>query len=118
MVSSTSNGYSCSVKAKDYSTLLAGSAEAVKALKAVNGKTFKNGDICNTIYQASGSSVDWTYNVANVTYSYAVELRGTQSDFYGFNLPASQIVPSGLELKAAVVSLFNYIAQQTGALRR
>ncbi|KAJ3100296.1 Carboxypeptidase A4, partial [Phlyctochytrium bullatum] len=53
------NGYSCSVQIKDYAIVKAGGDKAVAALKAVSGKVFKNGDVCNTIYQASGSSVDW-----------------------------------------------------------
>ncbi|KAI8846547.1 hypothetical protein BC829DRAFT_398232 [Chytridium lagenaria] len=89
------NGYSCTVKA--------GGDQAVAALKA-------NGDVCNTIYQASGSSVDWVYNTAKVTYTYTVELRDTGT--YGFQLPASQIVPSGLETQAGVVTLWNYVAAQ------
>ncbi|KAJ3095737.1 Carboxypeptidase A4 [Phlyctochytrium planicorne] len=104
------NGWSCSVKVKDYATLLTGSQKAVAALKSINGKTFKNGDICNTIYQASGSSADWTYNVGGVTYSYAVELRDTGSS--GFQLPASQIGPSGLEVQEAVLALWTYVADQ------
>jgi hypothetical protein len=80
-------------------------------LKSVNNVTFINGDICNTIYLATGSSVDWTYNVANVTYSYAVELRGS---FFtgGFVLPPDEIVPSGKEVLAAVVALWEYAAQK------
>ncbi|KAJ3214037.1 hypothetical protein HDU67_002131 [Dinochytrium kinnereticum] len=106
------NGYSCTVQVKDFAALKAGGDKAVAALKAVNGKIYKNGDVCNTIYQASGSSVDWVYNTAKVTYTYTVELRDTGS--YGFQLPASQIVPSGIETQAAVLALWTYVAQQLG----
>jgi hypothetical protein len=108
------NGFSCSVKAKDYDILLAGSQKAVDALSSVNGQKFANGDICNTIYQASGSSVDWAYNVAGVTFSYAVELRPSQSVWggNGFILPASQIVDAGKETTAAVIALWTYMADQ------
>ncbi|KAJ3097973.1 Carboxypeptidase A4 [Phlyctochytrium planicorne] len=106
------NGYSCSVKVQDYAILKAGGDKAVAALKAVNGKSFTNGDVCNTIYQASGSSVDWVYNTAKVQFTYTVELRDTGS--YGFQLPASQIVPSGQETVAGVTTLWRYVATQLG----
>ncbi|KAJ3214035.1 Carboxypeptidase A4 [Dinochytrium kinnereticum] len=102
------NGYSCSVLIKDYASVKAAGDKAVAALKAINGKTFTNGDSCNTIYQASGSSIDWAYNVANVTYTYTVELRDTGT--YGFQLPANQIIPSGQETQAGVVALWEYVA--------
>lgn len=48
---------------------------SVEALEAVHGVKYAYGNIATTIYPASGSSADWTYGVANVKYSYAVELR-------------------------------------------
>ena len=51
--------------------------ECVSALSAVYGTKYQYGNIATTIYPASGSSVDWTFGVANVTYSFAVELRDT-----------------------------------------
>jgi len=64
------------------------------------GTQYQYGPISTTIYPASGSSADYTYGVANVLYSYGVELRDTGE--YGFLLPADQIVPSGIETYAAV----------------
>lgn len=52
-----------------------GSAAAVNALAKVYGTQYKHGNIASTIYIASGSSVDWTYEKANIFFSYAVELR-------------------------------------------
>ncbi|KAF9581760.1 hypothetical protein BGW38_001107, partial [Lunasporangiospora selenospora] len=46
---------------------------AAKALKAVNGVSFRTGDIYNTIYQASGNSADYAYSVG-VGAPFAVEL--------------------------------------------
>ncbi|KAI9341390.1 hypothetical protein BDR26DRAFT_934002 [Obelidium mucronatum] len=87
---------------------------AVAAIKGISGHAFANGDICNTIYQASGSSVDYTYNVLGVTYSYAVELRPNQNanSNSGFNPPVSEIIPSGEETTAAMVALWTYVAGQ------
>ncbi|KAJ3100435.1 Carboxypeptidase A4 [Phlyctochytrium planicorne] len=98
-------GYDCNVLADP----VVGEAgkEAAKALKNVHGKTFAVGNICEIIYPASGSSVDWAYTQANVTYAYGVELRDTGT--YGFLLPAKQIIPSGEETYASVLALANYI---------
>ncbi|KAG9321357.1 hypothetical protein KVV02_007155 [Mortierella alpina] len=79
---------------------------AVAALKKVNGVSFKAGDIYNTIYQASGSSTDYAFNVG-VKAPFAVELRDTGR--YGFSLPASQIVPSGEETWEAFKSVLDNV---------
>ncbi|KAI8909607.1 hypothetical protein EDD86DRAFT_205847 [Gorgonomyces haynaldii] len=99
-------GYDCSVQAADYNVLLKGSQLAVSGIKGVNGKSFKNGPICQTIYQASGSSVDSMYQLG-VKFAYTAELRDTGAN--GFILPASQIVPSGEEIVKGMSALYNYI---------
>ncbi|KAI8850359.1 hypothetical protein BC829DRAFT_442367 [Chytridium lagenaria] len=80
-----SNGWTCTELIKDYAVVKAAGDVAVAALASVHNTTFTNGDICNTIYPASGSSVDWAYNVAN-------------------------IIPTGEETLAGMVALWNYIA--------
>ena len=95
-------GAECNKDAPDRSKLDKVSKAAVKALKGVHGTSFAAGPICEIIYQASGASVDWTYAVANVTYSMAVELRDTGR--YGFLLPPNQIIPSGEETLAAFLA--------------
>ena len=67
-----------------------------------------NVDSCNTIYQASGTSTDSMYELGAV-YSFTFELRDTGR--YAFNLPADQIVPSGVETTNAVIELFKYVAK-------
>ncbi|XP_016121342.1 carboxypeptidase A2-like [Sinocyclocheilus grahami] len=52
---------------------------------------YQVGSICKLIYQASGGSIYWTCNTG-IKYSFAFELRDT--GFYGFLLPANQIVPT------------------------
>ncbi|KAJ3352706.1 Carboxypeptidase A4 [Entophlyctis luteolus] len=91
-----------------------GAKKAAAALKKVHGKSFAVGSICNIIYQASGSSVDWTYDHANVTFSYGVELR--DQGLYGFLLPPKQIVLSGEETFAAVLALVQYIRKYLGGV--
>lgn len=43
----------------------------------VLGTKYVHGNIGATIYIASGNTADWTYGKANITFSYAVELRDT-----------------------------------------
>ena len=54
-------GYTCSKKIEDYKLLNEASKQATAAMKGVNGLTFAYGGICETIYPAAGSSIDWTY---------------------------------------------------------
>ncbi|NXB11651.1 CBPA1 Carboxypeptidase, partial [Cnemophilus loriae] len=70
------------------------STKAVAALSSLYGTKYKYGSIITTIYRASGSSVDWSYN-QGIKYSFTFELRDTGR--YGFLLPASQIVPTAEE---------------------
>ncbi|XP_038011018.1 carboxypeptidase A1-like [Motacilla alba alba] len=70
------------------------SAKAVAALSSLYGTKYKYGSIITTIYRASGSTVDWTYN-QGIKYSFTFELRDTGR--YGFLLPAKQIVPTAEE---------------------
>ncbi|CAF0843976.1 unnamed protein product [Adineta ricciae] len=84
-----------------------GSAQAVAALRAVFGTRYVHGNIGATIYVASGNTVDWTSGTANITFSYAVELRDTGE--YGFLLPENQILPSGQETLAGELALLKYI---------
>ena len=73
----------------------------------ITGTQYTHGNIGATIYVASGNTVDWTYGTANVTFSYAVELRDTGE--YGFLLPEDQIIPSGEETLAGELALLKYI---------
>ncbi|XP_062435025.1 carboxypeptidase A1-like [Rhea pennata] len=68
--------------------------KAVAALSSAYGTQYKYGSIIKTIYQASGGTIDWTYN-QGVKYSFTFELRDTGR--YGFLLPAAQIVPTAQE---------------------
>lgn len=105
-------GYDCTIDAPDKSKLDLTSKAAVKDLKSVNGVSFAQGPICEIIYQASGSSVDWTYAIGKVTYSMAVELRDKGQ--HGFLLPPNQIIPSGKETFAALSSFVLKIKEIEG----
>lgn len=73
---------------------------AANAIYNVHGTRFDYGPICSTIYQASGSSVDYVTDVVKGDYTFTSELRDTGR--YGFVLPPAQILPSGEEAFAGV----------------
>jgi len=85
---------------KDWDKQNALGGDCASALTAVYGTVYQYGNIADIIYPASGSSADYTYGVADILYSYGVELRDTGT--FGFLLPADQILPSGVETYAAV----------------
>ncbi|NXJ98611.1 CBPA1 Carboxypeptidase, partial [Corythaixoides concolor] len=81
------------------------SANAVAALSSLYGTSYEYGSIFTTIYQASGSSVDWAYD-QGIKYSFTFELRDTGR--YGFLLPAAQIVPTAEETWLALKVIILY----------
>ncbi|CAF3636880.1 unnamed protein product [Rotaria sordida] len=56
-----------------------GSIQAVDALTAVHGIRYQHGSVAQLISPTSGSTIDWIYGIANVTFSYGIELRDTAS---------------------------------------
>merc|ERR1719192_94503 len=70
----------------------AGSA-VVNAIYGTHGKVYKNIRSVE-LYPTSGSSQDWIYS-KGVKNAYTIELRDTGR--HGFQLPASQIIPTGEE---------------------
>ncbi|KAM4746996.1 carboxypeptidase A1-like [Rhinophrynus dorsalis] len=97
-------GYT-SVKAKDHVELNNLAKSAIDALTSLYGTQYTYGDIITTIYQASGGTIDWTYN-QGIKYSYTFELRDTGR--YGFALPANQIIPTAEETWLALTKLIEY----------
>ncbi|XP_042551982.1 carboxypeptidase A1 isoform X2 [Dipodomys spectabilis] len=81
------------------------SKSAVTALASLYGTKFKYGSIIKAIYQASGSTVDWTYS-QGIKYSFTFELRDTGR--YGFLLPASQIIPTAQETWLALLTIMEH----------
>jgi murein tripeptide amidase MpaA len=96
----TPYGYSCTEQPERDDELQALAKGAVAAIRAVHGVRYVSGPICNTIYQATGSSVDYVNDVVQADYTFTEELRDTGN--YGFLLPASQIVPTAEETFAGV----------------
>jgi len=54
--------------------------------------------------------MDWSKGVANIKYSYIMEMRGGGT--YGFLAPPSEIVPTSLENWAGVVAMAKDLMQR------
>ncbi|XP_005813105.1 carboxypeptidase A1-like [Xiphophorus maculatus] len=98
-------GYTCR-SAADQAELDSVGRAAVQKLTSLYGTTYKVGNICTIIYQASGGSIDWSYDVG-IKYSFAFELRDTGR--YGFILPADQIIPTASETWLALKHIMEYV---------
>ncbi|XP_053174972.1 carboxypeptidase A4 [Scomber japonicus] len=98
-------GYNCR-DVPDQPELDSVGRDAVQKLTSLYGTQYKVGSICKIIYQASGGSIDWSYNLG-IKYSYAFELRDTGR--YGFILPANQIIPTASETWLALKHLIEYV---------
>ncbi|XP_060933156.1 carboxypeptidase A4 [Limanda limanda] len=98
-------GYSCRAVPHQQELDSIGRA-AVGKLAVLYGTRYKVGSICNIIYQASGGSIDWSYDLG-IKYSFAFELRDTGR--YGFILPANQIIPTASETWQALKYIMGYV---------
>jgi len=52
------------------------------------------GSVYNVMYKATGSSMDWAYDVGKVPLAFGFELRDVRNGGYGFMLPGDQIIPN------------------------
>ncbi|GCB65353.1 carboxypeptidase A1-like [Scyliorhinus torazame] len=102
-------GYKC-VPPADYQELEALAKTAVSSLTTLYGTRFKIGSICEAIYQASGGSIDWTYD-QGIKYSFAFELRDTGR--YGFMLPTRLILPTAQETWLAMKTIMEHVSNRS-----
>jgi murein tripeptide amidase MpaA len=100
-------GWTCNLNTPDDKDFFESSQAAVRALQVRYGTKYTFGGACTTIYQTSGATDDHMYAENGVKYSMTVELRDTGRN--GFNLPASQIIPSGEETVDAVLAFWDYV---------
>ncbi|KFQ72305.1 Carboxypeptidase A2, partial [Phaethon lepturus] len=98
-------GYKCTEPA-DHAELDALGRAAASSIQSLYGTTFTVGSICTTIYQASGGSIDWSYDYG-IKYSFAFELRDTGR--YGFLLPANQIIPTAEETWLGLKEIMEHV---------
>ncbi|XP_056106999.1 carboxypeptidase A1-like [Rhinichthys klamathensis goyatoka] len=94
-----------STPAKDQAELYKLARKAISKLWSLYNTYYRYGSIITTIYQASGGTIDWTYD-QGIKYSYTFELRDTGR--YGFILPANQIVPTAEETWLALMAIMEH----------
>jgi len=89
----------------DYSPTMINYLQAAQsAMRSVAGRTFSVGSISNTIYIATGSSVDYGYDTFGILGSITIEVRG--SDFV---TPPSEIGPSGAETYEGLMAVIRQL---------
>ncbi|XP_054353249.1 carboxypeptidase A2 isoform X2 [Pongo pygmaeus] len=98
-------GYKCT-KLDDFDELSEVAQKAAQSLRSLHGTKYKVGPICSVIYQASGGSIDWSYDYG-IKYSFAFELRDTGR--YGFLLPAHQILPTAKETWLGLKAIMEHV---------
>jgi hypothetical protein len=82
-------------------------ADMAREIFGVHGMTYIGGPSYTTIYPASGTVPDWVLGDRGKL-SWTIELRDTGA--YGFVAPASEIIPTGEENYAGVLTLIDYVA--------
>lgn len=75
----------------------------VNAVAGLYGTRYTYGQTSTHLYVASGASPDWAYGTQGTTAAFTVEFRDTGS--YGFQLPASQIIPNAREAIQGLVAM-------------
>ena len=81
-------------------------SDMASAIYAIHGQTYTS-EPANNLYLASGICTDWVYDGGGA-FSWTIELRDT--GYYGFVLPADQIIPTGEENFAAISVLADYFS--------
>ncbi|XP_047395174.1 LOW QUALITY PROTEIN: carboxypeptidase A2-like [Sciurus carolinensis] len=79
---------------------------AAQSVTSLHSTKYRVGPICSVIYQASGRSIDWSFD-SGIKYSFAFELRDT--GHYGFLLPAKQILPTAEETWLGLKTIMEHV---------
>ncbi|XP_015591347.1 carboxypeptidase B [Cephus cinctus] len=85
------------------------------AIASLYGTRYTIGSSTNVLYAAAGGSDDWVKGIGGVELSYTIELPG--GGWFGFDLPASRIIPVGAETFESIKVFGKYIAQKFGSTR-
>lgn len=91
-----------------------------QAINKTSGRIYKVGSTKDLMYYAAGTSIDWSYGVANIPYSYMVELRDKKNRFL---LPTEEILETSKEIFNGVLSLMKFVdkrnkSTQSGSKRK
>lgn len=80
---------------------------AAQSLSRRYGTQYDVGNIYEAIYPASGSSMEWAYDVVRAQVAFTYELRPKNSWYSGFILAPDQIIPTGEETVDSLVTLLS-----------
>ncbi|KAK2589253.1 hypothetical protein KPH14_007814 [Odynerus spinipes] len=94
----------------NYDELYAIGKKSIDALAQRYGTEYRLGNVAETIYVATGSSLDWVKGSLGKPISYTYELR--DKGRYGFLLPENQIIPTGEETLDSLVAMFKEAAKR------
>ncbi|XP_026321656.1 uncharacterized protein LOC113231549 [Hyposmocoma kahamanoa] len=101
-----------------YIRLLEGATVMSKAIHRTNGRVYKVGISKDMMYQASGTSNDWSHGVVGIPYCYLIELRSKKDrleDYYNknskcrFKVPCEEIEETGNEILNSLFALLEFI---------
>ncbi|XP_014486631.1 PREDICTED: zinc carboxypeptidase-like [Dinoponera quadriceps] len=87
----------------NYDELYAIGKKSIEALKKRYGTEYITGNIAETIYVATGSTIDYVKGTYGKPLAYTYELR--DKGRHGFLLPPDQIIPTGEETLDSVVAM-------------
>ena len=91
-------GYDCDLKAANHNVQLTLAKNTAQALFNSGGSRFITGQSCETLYATTGDSTDYMMDEAGAEFAWTIELRPEDTGgSSGFILPASQILPAGVE---------------------
>ncbi|KAL7306787.1 hypothetical protein TKK_0001149 [Trichogramma kaykai] len=88
----------------NYDESLSIGKKTIAALARRYGTKYVTGNVAETIYVASGGSMDWVKAKYRVPIVFTYELRDTGD--YGFLLPANQIIPNAEEVLDSLLAMF------------
>ncbi|KAJ9434749.1 Carboxypeptidase B [Diplonema papillatum] len=89
----------------DFDEQMVMNVRVTEAIKSVRGTQYAFGPISTVIYQASGSTTDWTYGDQGILYACTTELSGT------FTSPPSIIGETVPEVYAGYLEYCKVVAE-------
>uniref|UniRef100_A0A0N5B8V4 Peptidase_M14 domain-containing protein n=1 Tax=Strongyloides papillosus TaxID=174720 RepID=A0A0N5B8V4_STREA len=83
------------------------SNKATQAIYSIHQSNFNFGSICDIVYPASGSTIDYATSIGGIKHAFAMELRPNEYVSSGFVLPSSQIIAGASEAWEGIYVVFN-----------
>ena len=98
---------------RDYKRQESAMKKIHKAIKKETGEHYQYGRSFTTLYQTSGTAMDWAYGFLSITHSYGIELRPNIGVRYSpFVRSPKEIIPSGTDLFTGVKTLAFHMIEE------